>query len=94
MAGLPAVFFFSAMHCLKSGASGTEAFGAVVALGFCWPAEATAAIFIQWSKVLVLMVWSPTLATASPGTPPPHADSDRASTKKAQSARTNDFMVM
>ena len=74
------------MHCLKSGASGTLTFGAVVAEGFCWAAVDVAATFIQWLNVSFWMVIPLIVATELAGTPPPHADRAMGSTKKAPSA--------
>src|SRR4051795_12261944 len=66
LAGFGALFFFSSMHCLKSGASGTEALAPALS-GSAEPADEIAATFIQWSKSAFEMVLSPTFATALPG---------------------------
>src|SRR4051794_40554564 len=84
LAGFGAVLRLFSMHFLNSGASGTCV---VPVWPACWAWE-VAATFTQWSKVVRLIVSSPILTTALPGTPPPHAARVRGSTKKApRSAR-------
>ena len=85
LAGLGAVFFLFATHAVNSGGSRD------LRLRRAWrpaaaPCAEIAAIFIQWSKVSVLMISSSTLATALPGTLSPHALRASAGTARTQSA--------
>src|SRR5689334_21678802 len=72
------------MHCLKSGASGTDAFG--------WPLV-LAAMFIQWLKSSLLIELPSTVATAFPGTPPQPATT-ATSAMRAQRVRTSRTLVI
>jgi hypothetical protein len=81
---LAAVFLAWAMHFVKSGGSGTAAFG--------WPLDLATTV-IQCSKSCFSMVVPSTSATALPGTPP-HPARMAAGTKKAPSARAVSFLFM